>query len=36
MIRLGFDGEAVCKVLEATPEVVEEVRREVEEEGAEN
>ena len=33
MIRLGFDGEAVCKVLEVTPEFVEEVRREVEEEG---
>ena len=33
MIRLGFDVEAVCKVLEVTPEFVEEVRRAVEEEG---
>jgi len=35
MIRLGFDGETVCKVLEVTPEFVEEVRREVEKEEAE-
>ena len=33
MIRLGFDVEAVCKVLEVTPEFVDEVRQAVEEEG---
>jgi len=35
MIRLGFDGEAICKVLEVTPEFVEAVRREMGKEGAE-